>query len=278
MAEPFPGSPTIRVDGEDLFPIDEPPGLTCRSTGWPTAATPPRRTRALLRGGARGASGGGVAQQRHIAETAVAMVSRLLSTPGLHRQRHASRGAGEQVWSERAVALGAEGQHRAAPARAASPRGYALRDRARSAAGRRSGSRARRATGNAKCSPAEPRSASACHGSWSGRWWITPAAPACRGHPQQGRRGCPGGAAARAAITGAGPARARGPGGPAGVGPTRRRPPPAHAGRRRPGGRTSTGPRRGARCPVPVARSARRAPPDGAARRQAARPRSAARA
>jgi hypothetical protein len=30
VAEGFPGSPTIRVDGEDLFPIDEPPGLSCR--------------------------------------------------------------------------------------------------------------------------------------------------------------------------------------------------------------------------------------------------------
>jgi hypothetical protein len=29
-AERFAGSPTIRVDGEDLFPIDDPPGLTCR--------------------------------------------------------------------------------------------------------------------------------------------------------------------------------------------------------------------------------------------------------
>jgi hypothetical protein len=29
-AEGFAGSPTIRVDGEDLFPIDDPPGLTCR--------------------------------------------------------------------------------------------------------------------------------------------------------------------------------------------------------------------------------------------------------
>jgi hypothetical protein len=29
-AEGFPGSPTIRVDGEDLFPIDDPPGLNCR--------------------------------------------------------------------------------------------------------------------------------------------------------------------------------------------------------------------------------------------------------
>jgi len=28
--ERFPGSPTIRVDGADLFPTDEPPGLTCR--------------------------------------------------------------------------------------------------------------------------------------------------------------------------------------------------------------------------------------------------------
>jgi hypothetical protein len=26
----FSGSPTIRVDGVDLFPIDDPPGLTCR--------------------------------------------------------------------------------------------------------------------------------------------------------------------------------------------------------------------------------------------------------
>ena len=30
VAEGFPGSPTIRVDGEDLFPIDGPPGLSCR--------------------------------------------------------------------------------------------------------------------------------------------------------------------------------------------------------------------------------------------------------
>jgi hypothetical protein len=30
VAEGFPGSPTIRVDGADLFPIDDPPGLTCR--------------------------------------------------------------------------------------------------------------------------------------------------------------------------------------------------------------------------------------------------------
>jgi hypothetical protein len=29
-AERFPGSPTIRVDGTDLFPVDEPPGLNCR--------------------------------------------------------------------------------------------------------------------------------------------------------------------------------------------------------------------------------------------------------
>jgi hypothetical protein len=29
-SEGFVGSPTIRVDGEDLFPIDDPPGLTCR--------------------------------------------------------------------------------------------------------------------------------------------------------------------------------------------------------------------------------------------------------
>ena len=28
--ERFPGSPTVRVDGEDLFPSDEPPSLTCR--------------------------------------------------------------------------------------------------------------------------------------------------------------------------------------------------------------------------------------------------------
>ena len=26
----FVGSPTIRVDGADLFPVDEPAGLTCR--------------------------------------------------------------------------------------------------------------------------------------------------------------------------------------------------------------------------------------------------------
>ena len=30
IAERFPGSPTIRVDGEDLFPTSEAPSLTCR--------------------------------------------------------------------------------------------------------------------------------------------------------------------------------------------------------------------------------------------------------
>ena len=30
VAERFPGSPTIRVDGADLFPVDEPPSLSCR--------------------------------------------------------------------------------------------------------------------------------------------------------------------------------------------------------------------------------------------------------
>jgi hypothetical protein len=30
VAEHFPGSPTIRVDGADLFPIDDPPSLSCR--------------------------------------------------------------------------------------------------------------------------------------------------------------------------------------------------------------------------------------------------------
>jgi len=30
IAERFPGSPTIRVDGADLFPSDDPPALTCR--------------------------------------------------------------------------------------------------------------------------------------------------------------------------------------------------------------------------------------------------------
>ena len=28
--ERFPGSPTVRVDGADLFPTDEPPSLSCR--------------------------------------------------------------------------------------------------------------------------------------------------------------------------------------------------------------------------------------------------------
>jgi hypothetical protein len=28
--ERFPGSPTLRVGGRDLFPTDEPPSLTCR--------------------------------------------------------------------------------------------------------------------------------------------------------------------------------------------------------------------------------------------------------
>ena len=54
VAERFPGSPTIRVDGADLFPIDEPPSLTCRIyRAAPTAASPPRRTRASCASGWR---------------------------------------------------------------------------------------------------------------------------------------------------------------------------------------------------------------------------------
>ena len=30
IAAGFPGSPTIRVGGRDLFPTDDPPALTCR--------------------------------------------------------------------------------------------------------------------------------------------------------------------------------------------------------------------------------------------------------
>jgi hypothetical protein len=30
VASDFPGSPTIRVDGADLFPVDDPPSLSCR--------------------------------------------------------------------------------------------------------------------------------------------------------------------------------------------------------------------------------------------------------
>jgi hypothetical protein len=30
VAAGFPGSPTIRVDGSDLFPSDEPPSMSCR--------------------------------------------------------------------------------------------------------------------------------------------------------------------------------------------------------------------------------------------------------
>ena len=30
VASEFPGSPTIRADGADLFPIDAPPSLSCR--------------------------------------------------------------------------------------------------------------------------------------------------------------------------------------------------------------------------------------------------------
>jgi hypothetical protein len=30
IAEAFPGSPTFRVHGADLFPTDDPPGLNCR--------------------------------------------------------------------------------------------------------------------------------------------------------------------------------------------------------------------------------------------------------
>ena len=82
-----------------------------------------------------------------------------------HRQREAEVGAGEQVVRE-AVALGAERQERArsgrAPRRRVSPSGS-------SAISGRSPVRImrERATGSAKCRPAEPRSASACHGSCS---------------------------------------------------------------------------------------------------------------
>ena len=86
---------------------------------------------------------------------------------GAHRNADARVGAREQLAAE-AVALGAEGEHRARGqlrrARAARRRG-----RARAAAGRAREQRSScssRATGSAKCSPAAPRSASGCHGSW----------------------------------------------------------------------------------------------------------------
>jgi hypothetical protein len=41
IAARFPGSPTIRVDGEDLFPSAEPPSLTCRVYRLADGASPP---------------------------------------------------------------------------------------------------------------------------------------------------------------------------------------------------------------------------------------------
>ena len=49
VAERFPGSPTIRVDGEDLFPIDDPPGLTCRVYRLADGRFSPTPDRVLLR-------------------------------------------------------------------------------------------------------------------------------------------------------------------------------------------------------------------------------------
>lgn len=52
-AEAFPGSPTIRVAGRDLFPTDEPPALACRvyrrRDGHPSPTPDPDELRARLR-------------------------------------------------------------------------------------------------------------------------------------------------------------------------------------------------------------------------------------
>jgi hypothetical protein len=52
-AEGFPGSPTIRVGGRDLFPSPEPPSLTCRiyfrRNGQPSPTPDPDDLRDALR-------------------------------------------------------------------------------------------------------------------------------------------------------------------------------------------------------------------------------------
>jgi hypothetical protein len=52
-AEDFPGSPTIRVGGQDLFPSPEPPSLTCRiylrRSGQPSPTPDPDDLRDALR-------------------------------------------------------------------------------------------------------------------------------------------------------------------------------------------------------------------------------------
>ena len=97
-----------------------------------------------------------------------------LETPGAHPQRDAGVGLREQLVRE-PVALGAEGQHGARRDQAG-PQHLTLgvqRDQ-RAVAVRIT---RERATGSAKCNPADPRSASACHGSCV-PVVITPAAPA----------------------------------------------------------------------------------------------------
>jgi hypothetical protein len=49
VAERFPGSPTIRVNGQDLFPSDAPPSLTCRIYRLPDGRYSPTPDPGLLR-------------------------------------------------------------------------------------------------------------------------------------------------------------------------------------------------------------------------------------
>ena len=196
-------------------------------------------------------------------ETAVARFR--LETPGRHRQREAGVGAGQQLVGE-AVALGAEGQHRA------------LRHR-RAESGSPSGSSAisgrspvlitrERATGSAKCSPAEPRSASACHGSWT-PVVITPAAPAAAATRTHAPR-LPRWRGSSSRITGAGPGQREDPVRVGLARAPRDRDAPARAAPPRPAPLRDDG-RDRARCPARAARSAPPARPDRPSTRRAVR-------
>jgi hypothetical protein len=61
-AENFPGSPTIRVDGEDLFPIGDPPSLSCRVYRLADGRFSPTPDPGLLRKALASARGGGSAR------------------------------------------------------------------------------------------------------------------------------------------------------------------------------------------------------------------------
>ena len=153
VAEGFPGSPTIRVDGEDLFPIDEPPSLTLPRL--------PARRRPLLPH-ARSGRLRALARVRRLAQCAAAESGARASTPRRRRRRSGQRRLHAQPtaavrdrrvrhrpgsssrwrWPSRVLALGGTSLREAVGPAAAARGGRRARASARPAGARRAPDRA----------------------------------------------------------------------------------------------------------------------------------------